>query len=170
MRDSIALSGDLAQAQTLANDLERRFPVDTSVKFNYVPVLRALWALQHHHSRRAIELLEINVPYELAIPGIDFFANVGGLYPVYVRGEAYRAAHRGVEAAAEFQKILDHRGLVVADPVGALASLQRGRALLLTGEQTKAKAAYQDVLKLWKEADPNLPILKQAQAEFARLQ
>ena len=94
----------------------------------------------------------------------------GALYPVYMRGEAYLAAHQAAEAAVEFQKILDHRGIVVSDPIGALARLQLGRALALSRDNTKAKAAYQDFLTLWKDADPDIPILKQAKAEYANLQ
>ena len=93
----------------------------------------------------------------------------GNLYPVYVRGEAYLTGRQGREAAVEFQKILDHRGIVVCDPIGALAHLQLGRAFTLSGDKTKAKAAYQDFLTLWKDADPSIPILKQAHAEYARL-
>jgi len=92
------------------------------------------------------------------------------LYPVYVRGEAYLAAHRGSETAAEFQKILDHRGVVINEPIGALAHLGLGRAYALQGDTTKARAAYQDFLTLWKDADPDIPILKQAKAEYAKLQ
>jgi hypothetical protein len=87
-----------------------------------------------------------------------------------VRGEAYLAAHRGAEAAAEFQKILDHRGIVVSDPVGALARLELGRAYALSGDKTRARHAYQDFLTLWKDADPEIPILKQAQAEYSKLE
>ena len=91
------------------------------------------------------------------------------LYPVYVRGEAYLAARRGAEAATEFQKILDHRGIVISDPIGALARLQLGRAFALGGDKTKARTAYQDFLTLWKDADPDIPILNQAKVEFAKL-
>jgi eukaryotic-like serine/threonine-protein kinase len=94
----------------------------------------------------------------------------GALYPVYMRGEAYMAARQGAEAAAEFQKILDHRGIVVSDPVSALARLQLGRALVLSGDKAKARAAYQDFLTLWKDADSDIPILKQAKAEYVALQ
>lgn len=92
------------------------------------------------------------------------------LYPVYVRGEAYLAAHQGNEAAVEFQKILDHRGIVINEPIGAVAHLQIGRAYAMQGDTTKAKAAYQAFLTLWKDADPDIPILKQAKAEYAKLQ
>jgi hypothetical protein len=92
------------------------------------------------------------------------------MFPVFVRGEAYLAAHKGSEAAAEFQKILDHRGLVLNQPIGALAHLGLGRAYVLQGDTAKARTAYQDFLTLWKDADPDIPILKQAKAEYAKLQ
>ncbi|MGI9075685.1 MAG: protein kinase domain-containing protein [Bryobacteraceae bacterium] len=166
---ALALAGDSAQAEALANDLERRFPEDTSVRFTYLPTLRAKFALNHRAPAQAIELLQTAVPYELAMPGIAFFGFFGGLYPVYVRGEAYLAAHQGAEAATEFQKILDHRGIVFSDPIGALAHLQLGRAFALSGNKTKAKTAYQDFLTLWKAADPDIPVLTQAKAEYATL-
>jgi len=167
---ALALAGDLYRAQALARDLEKRFPEDTSVQFNYLPALRALFALNDRKPQEAIELLQVASPYDFAVPAIDFNAFFGALYPAYVRGEAYLALREPAKAAAEFQKILDHRGLVVADPVGAMARLQLGRAFALSGDKTKAKAAYQDFLTLWKEADPEIPIFKQAKAEYARLQ
>ena len=103
------------------------------------------------------------------MPGTKFFAQFGGLYPAYVRGQAYLEAQQGREAAAEFQKVLDHRGIVLADPIGALAHLQLGRAYVISGDATKAKSAYRDFLTLWKDADPDVPILKKAKAEYARL-
>jgi tetratricopeptide (TPR) repeat protein len=118
----------------------------------------------------AVERLQKALPYDFALPGTAFFAKFGGLYPAYVRGEAYLRAGKGREAAAEFQKILDHRGVVSADPIGALAHLQLGRAYRLMGDDTKAKSAYQDFLARWKDADPDLPILQQAKAEYAGLQ
>jgi tetratricopeptide (TPR) repeat protein len=166
---ALALSGDFPRAQTLANDLERQFPEDTSVRFSYLPALRALLALNHlgaGEPSQAIELLQIAVPYELGAP----HGNFGALYPVYVRGEAYLAAHKGAEAAAEFQKILDHRGIVASDPIGALAHLQLGRAFALSGDKTKAKTSYQDFFTLWKDADSDIPILQQAEAEYAKLE
>jgi hypothetical protein len=108
---------------------------------------------------RAIELLPVAVPYELAIPGIANFGLFGCLYPAYVRGEVLLAAREGAEAAAEFQKILDHRGIVMSDPVGAAACSQLGRAFAMSRENTKAKTAYQDFLTLWKDANPDIPIL-----------
>jgi eukaryotic-like serine/threonine-protein kinase len=166
---ALALSGDSVQSQTLANDLEKRYPEDTSARFSYLPSLRALLALNHREPSKAIQLLEIAIPYDLAAPRSSFHGFFGALYPVYVRGLAYLAAHQGAQAAAEFQKILDHRGVVVSDPIGALAHWQLGRALALSGDRTKAQSAYQDFLTLWKDADPDIPILKQAKAEYARL-
>ena len=165
---ALALVGDSSEAQTLATDLEKRFPEDTSVQFSYLPALGALAALNHGESARAIELLQIAVPYELGAPR-SALGTVGALYPIYVRGEAYLAARQGAEAAVEFQKILDHPGIVFSDPIGALARLQLGRAYAMSGDKAKAKAAYQDFLTLWKDADPGIPILKQAKAEYAKL-
>lgn len=162
---ALALSGDSSQAQALADDLERRFPEDTPIRFSYLPALRARLALNHGNTAKAFELLQSAVPHELGSTRGMF----GALYPIYVRGEAFLAAHRGAEAAAEFQKILDHRGIVVSDPIGALAHWQLGRAFALSGDQAKAKSAYQDFLALWKDADPDIPILKQAKAEYAKL-
>ena len=110
-----------------------------------------------------MERLQIALPYELAVNGLNFsHFYLGGLHSAYVRGEALLAAHQYPEAAAEFQKILDHRGIVGADPIGALAHVQLGRAFALSGDTIKAKAAYQDFLTLWKDADPDIPILRQA--------
>jgi hypothetical protein len=94
----------------------------------------------------------------------------GALYPIYIRGEAYLALHQPTQAAAEFQKILDHRGIVVSDPIGALARLQLGRAFALSADRMKAKAAYENFLALWKDADSGIPVLRQAKAEYAKLQ
>jgi eukaryotic-like serine/threonine-protein kinase len=165
---ALALSGDSSRSQTLADDLEKRFGEDTSVRFSYMPALRALLALNHSQSSNAIELLQAAVRYELGTPRSSLHGFFGALYPVYVRGEAYLAAHQGAEAAAEFQKILDHRGIVISDPIGALAHLQLARAFALLGDKARAKTAYQDFLTLWKDADPDIPILQQAKAEFAK--
>ena len=166
---ALALSGDSSRAQALANDLERRFPEDTSVWFAYLPELRALLALERGDPSKSIDLLQVAIPYEFGTPRSSIHGFFGALYPMYVRGEAYLAAHEGAEAAAEFQKILDHRGIVVSDPIGALARLQLGRAFALSGDKTKARTAYQDFLTLWKDADPDIPILKEAKAEYAKL-
>ena len=166
----LALSGDSSRSEALAGDLEKGFPEDTFVKFTYAPVLRALAALGRGKPADSVEQLQIALPYELAVNGINFSHLLGGLYSAYVRGEALSATHRYAEAAAEFQKILDHRGIVGADPIGALAHVQLGRAFVLSGEKIKAKAAYQDFLTLWKDADPDIPILRQANAEYAKVQ
>lgn len=166
---ALALSGDISRSQALATDLDKRFPEDTFVRFTYLPVLRALASLRHRDSAGAVELLQVSTPYELGIPG-SWFGFFGNLYPVYVRGMAYLAAHKSQEAAEEFQKIVKDSALVWSDPVGALARLQRGRGLALVGEKVKAKGAYQDFLSLWKDADTNIPILKQARAEYTKLQ
>jgi tetratricopeptide (TPR) repeat protein len=162
---ALAISADAGRAQALADDLERRFPQDTVVRFSYLPVLRACIALSQGNAAKAIELLQSAAPYELGASRLLF----GALYPIYVRGEAHLAAQQGAEAAIEFQKILDHRGVVGSDPIGALAHLQLGRALVLAGDKAKAKAAYDDFFTLWREADPDVPILKRARAEYLTL-
>jgi eukaryotic-like serine/threonine-protein kinase len=165
---ALALSGDNAAAQNLADDLAKRFPEDTPVQFEYLPTLRALFALSRNAPLDAIEHLKTALPYDLAMPGTAFFAKFGGLYTVYVRGLAYLEAGWGREASAEFQKVLDHRGIVLADPIGSLAHLQLARALLLSGE-IRARSAYQEFLTLWKDADSDIPVLLQARTEFAKL-
>jgi len=167
---ALALSRDSSRSEALAGDLENRFPEDTFVKFTYVPVLRALAALGRGKPSESFERLQIALPYELAANGLNFnHFYLGGLHSAYVRGEALIAVHRYAEAAAEFQKILDHRGIVGADPIGALAHLQLGRVFVLSGDKSKAKAAYESFLGLWKDADRDVPILKSAKAEYARL-
>jgi tetratricopeptide (TPR) repeat protein len=167
---ALALSRDSSRSEALAGDLEKRFPEDTFVKFTYVPVLRALSALERGRPTDSVEQLQVALRYELAVNGLNFPQfYLGGLHSAYVRGEALVAAHRYVEAAAEFQKILDHRGIVGADPIGALAHWQLGRTFALAGDKAKAKIAYQDFLTLWKDADPDIPILKSAKAEYDRL-
>lgn len=166
---ALALSGELAESQRLAAELDKRFPEDTPVQFEYLPTLGALSALAQRAPLDAVERLKRAVPYDFAWPGTAFFGKFGGLYPVYVRGQAYLAAGKSREAAAEFQKVLDRRGIVLADPIGAVAHLQLGRALVLSGERDRARSAYQDFLTLWKDADPDIPVLKQASAEYAKL-
>jgi eukaryotic-like serine/threonine-protein kinase len=164
-----AYAGDNKRAQTLADNLNQRFPEATIVQFNYLPTLRAKMAVGRADAARALEILKAAAPYELGYSTYTAYP-WNGLYPVYVRGQAYLAAHQGNEAAAEFQKILDHRGIVVNGPIGALAHLQIGRAYAMQGDAAKAQAAYQDFISLWKDADPDIPILKQAKAEYAKLQ
>jgi DNA-binding winged helix-turn-helix (wHTH) protein len=165
---ALLLAGDSSRAQALADDLARRFPDDTTIRYNYLPVLRALLALHANSAAQALEILSAAAPYQFGVTSAGD-ASFGALYPVYVRGEAFLAQHKGGEAAAEFQKILDHSGIVVSDPVGALARLQLARSLVSAGDLPKAKAAYQDFLTLWKDADPEIPVLKAAQAEFAQV-
>jgi eukaryotic-like serine/threonine-protein kinase len=166
---ALAVAGDSTRSQKLASDLERDFSQDTSVVFNHLPALRARLALNHGDPARAIELLEQARVYEMGVPRSSIHGNFGALYPIYVRGEAYLAAHRGREAAVEFQKILAHRGIVCSDPIGVLAHLQLGRAYFLSGDKTSAKGAYKDFLTVLKDADADIPILKKAKAEYAKL-
>jgi eukaryotic-like serine/threonine-protein kinase len=167
---ALGLSGDSSRSEALASDLERRFPEDTFAKFTYVPLLRALAALGRGKPGDSVERLEIARQYELAVNGLNFsHFYLGGLHSAYVRGEAFIGAQRYPEAAAEFQKILDHRGIVGLDPVGALAHLQLARAYASSGDKAKAKAGYEAFLSLWKDADRDIPILKSAKAEYARL-
>ena len=165
---ALAFAGD-DRAQTLIDDLGQSFPEATIVQFNYLPTLRARIALNRGNTPEALERLRTATQYEL---GYSTYSPYGwtALYPVYVRGEAYLTAHQGGEAAAEFQKILDHRGIVLNEPIGALAHLGLARAYAMQGDTAKAKAAYQDFLTLWKDADPDIPVLKQAKAEYAKLQ
>jgi serine/threonine protein kinase/tetratricopeptide (TPR) repeat protein len=166
---TLAMTGDTSAAEKLADDLEKRFGEDTSVRFNYVPTVRALLALGRGRAADAIDALQIAVPYELGRPRTSLHGFYGALYPIYVRGLAYLKARQGPEAAAQFQKILDHPGIAVSEPIMPLAHLQLGRAMLLSGSEAQAKAAYQDFLTLWKDADLDIPILHEAKAEFARL-
>ena len=158
-----ALAGDGAHAQSLGDDLGKRFTQDTVVQSVWLPTVRAQIETGRKNPARSIELLQAAGPYELG--------NVGSLslYPVYVRGEAYLAARQESEAAVEFQKILDHRGIVLNEPISALAHLGLARAYALQGDTAEAKAAYQDFLTLWKDADPDIPVLAAAKAEYAKL-
>ena len=164
---ALALAGDTAGATRIADDLEKRFPEDTVIHYNSVPVIRAAIALQSRDAAKAIAALTVSTPHELGqtTQEADFV-----LYPVYVRGLAYLEAKQGVAAAGEFRKVVDHPGLVQNEPIGALAHLGLGRAYALTGDVIKAKAAYQQFLTLWRDADPDVPLLKQAKAEYAKLQ
>jgi eukaryotic-like serine/threonine-protein kinase len=163
-----AIAGDATKAQALTNDFAKRFADDTVVRFNYLPSIQAQIALIHRDTSKAIELLQPAGPYELGQMGSSGVSP--SLYPVWVRGEAYRIAGKGGDAAREYQKILDHRGAVINGPIGALARLGIARAYALEGDAAKARVAYQDFLALWKDADPDIPILKEAKAEYAKLQ
>jgi len=166
-----ALLHQSAQAHKIVVDLEKRYPEDTSVQFSYLPALRALEALNQGDPSKALEMTQVATPYDLAIPGTAFYDGsfFGALYPVYVRGLAYSRMGRHREAAAEFQKIIDHPGIVLNDPIGPMARLQLARALSASGDRAKSAAAYKDLLALWRDADPDIPVVEQAKAESARL-
>ena len=169
----LARAGDTANAEKLAGELDKAFPRDTIVQRSYLPTIRAAVALEHRDPNRAIELLKGASAIELGTGG-------GEWYLVYVRGEAYLMLHDGKAAAAEFQKFMDHSGLVGNYPMAALARLGLARAYALEAQsaqgaagdtaRAKSRAAYQDFFALWKDADPDIPILKQARAECAKLQ
>jgi tetratricopeptide (TPR) repeat protein len=167
---ALGFSGDSSRSEALAGDLEQRFPEDTFVTFTYVPVLRGLAELRRGKPEHGVERLQVALRYELAANGLNFGSYSGGLHSAYVRGEALMAARQYAEAAAEFQKVLNHPGIVGTDPIGVLAYLQLGRVFVLSGDRTKAKAAYETFLALWKDADADIPVLKRAKAEYARLQ
>jgi eukaryotic-like serine/threonine-protein kinase len=166
---ALALCGDLAQAEKLANNMQGQYPEDTSVRFSYLPVIRAVIAMQRGKPEQAIDALQASVPYEMGSPRSSQTAYFGSLYPVFFRGEALLAAHKGEEAANDFQKILSHRGIMVGDPVWALAHVGLARAYVLSGEDAKARAEYGEFFALWKNADPGNHILERAQAEAGNL-
>jgi ATP/maltotriose-dependent transcriptional regulator MalT len=165
---ALAYMGDDSKLSMLTDDFGKRFPEDTIVQFNYIPTLRAKVAVSKGNAAEAIETLRAASPYDLAQSNASTY-NWTVLYPVSVRGEAFLAAHRGSEAAAEFQKILNHRGVVVNEPIGALAHLGLAHAYTMQGNIAGAKTAYQDFFALWKNADPDIPLLKQAKTEYAKL-
>jgi eukaryotic-like serine/threonine-protein kinase len=166
---ALATTGDSATSEALAGDMERRFPNDTAVRFHYLPVVRALLALNRRDTERAYTLLELAVSLELGVQRSTVAGRFGAFYPIYVRGLAHLAAHRGLDAASEFRKIVAHPGVVVSDPVGLLARLQLARALSLASDRAGARTAYRDFLTLWKDADPDIPIRQSARAEYAGL-
>ena len=150
--------------------MERDFPDDTSVRFDYLPAIRASLALGHRDAAKAIEVLQVAAPFDISSPRSATFAYFGALYPVYLRGQAYLATHKGAEATSEFQKIVDHPGITIGDAFSVLAHLGLARAYAMQRDTAKARAAYQDFLTLWKDADADIPVLKQAKAEYAKLQ
>jgi ATP/maltotriose-dependent transcriptional regulator MalT len=163
---ALGLAGDSAGAERLAGDLGKHFPEDTIVQFNYLPTIHAAIALRNGEAGRAVEALAAASAYELGQTNTSFtFA----LYPVYLRGAAYLAAKQGAAAEAEFQKILDHSGVVGNQPIGALAHLGLARARALQGHSAEARTAYMDFFTLWKNADPDVPLLKESKAEYAKL-
>jgi tetratricopeptide (TPR) repeat protein len=175
---AFAMAGDTARAESLAQNLGKRFPLDTQMQSLWLPAIQAQLALERKNPISALNALQAASPIELG--QIQFVANISCLYNVYVRGEAYLAAGQGNAAAAEFQKILDHSGIVWNCWTGALAHLGVARANALQSRtsqgadadaaRVRALAAYKDFLTLWKDADPDIPILKQAKSEYAKLQ
>jgi tetratricopeptide (TPR) repeat protein len=161
---ALARIGDVSRAKAVADDVLKAYPQDTLLQFYSLPSIRAAAELSRGDAAKAEDFTERSRPYELGTP-----TDLRPLYPSYVRGEAYLAMHRGNDAAVEFQRILDHRGLNGNSPLGALAHLQIGRAYAMSGDPAKARTAYQDFLTLWKDADPDIPILKQAKAEYVKL-
>jgi tetratricopeptide (TPR) repeat protein len=165
---ALARVGDSDRAQKMADELQEQNPLNTKIVGYWLPSIRAAMEISHKNPAKAIEILRVAAPYELGNPDPQ---PMGGatMYPVYLQGHAYPLLHQGSAAAAEFQKILDHRGVVVNGPLGALARLGLARAYALQGDTVKARAAYQDFLTLWKDADPDIPILIAAKAEYAKL-
>ena len=162
---ALARAGETAEAERLAADLDKAFPLNTLIQSYWLPTIRAAVALERHDPDKAVELLKAASHIELAQP-INFMPL---MCPVYLRGEAFLMLRDGPRAAAEFQKFIDHRSLVVTFPWGALARLGLARAYVLQGNTVKARAAYRDFLEIWKDADPDLPVLKAAKAEFAKV-
>jgi len=166
---ALAVAGDSGQAQTIAKALETKFPEDTTVRFTYLPVLRAQIELNHRRPDRAVEVLKQAAPTEMGLSRSPINTLFGALYPVYFRGLAFCALGHDAAAAAEFGKIIEHSGLVITDPVGPLAHVQLGRAYRLMGDRLKAKAAYQEFFQLWKDADAEIPLLRTARSEYERM-
>jgi Tfp pilus assembly protein PilF len=164
---AFAFAGDAAQAQKLADDLAKRFPESTVVQFTYLPTIHAAIALDQNAPAKAIADLQATSPYELGQPAQTLLLS---MYPAYLRGLAYLAGHQGTQAAAEFQKILDHPGVVQNEIIAPLAHLGLARARALSGDKPGARKAYQDFLALWQHADKGIPVLQQAKSEYAKLQ
>jgi hypothetical protein len=162
---ALARVGETARAKSMIASLEKSYPSDTILKVYSLPIVKAAIELNANNPSRAVSFLETAAPYELGAPPL---LQVGTMYPVYLRGQARLLARDGA-ATTEFQKVLDHNGVTLNYPLGALAHLGLARAYALQGDTAKARAKYQDFLTLWKDADPDIPILRQAKAEHARL-
>jgi serine/threonine protein kinase/tetratricopeptide (TPR) repeat protein len=163
----LARIGEAVRAKTIVGQLEKSYPSQTVLKVYWLPTIKAAIELNANNAAQSLVYLEAAAPYELGAPP-PF--QIGTLYPAYIRGQAQLMAHNGAAAAVEFQKLMDHRGIVLDFVAGSLAHLQLGRAYAMAGDTAKAKSAYQDFLTLWKDADPDIPILKEAKAEYAKLQ
>ena len=161
---ALARADDNPLAQKLSDDLGKIYPASTYVNFYWLPTIRSAIEISRKNTAKAIGVLKLAAPYELGAPPF-----LGNMYPVYVRGEAYLLAHNGSAAAGEFLKMIDHPGIMLNFPTGALAHLELGRAYAMTGDTAKARSAYQDFFVLWKDADPDIPILIAAKSEYAKL-
>jgi tetratricopeptide (TPR) repeat protein len=150
----------------MADDLNREFPLDTFVQNYWLPSIRAAVALQRNNPEEAVHLLRATFPYDLAM----FYNTLPTLQPMYLRGEAYLKWGHAAQAREEFQKVLDHPWIGINFVTSALAHLQLGRAQVMMGDKAAARKSYNDFLTLWKDADPDIPIYKQAKAEYAKLQ
>ncbi len=162
----LGLTGDSAKATKIADDLASRYPESTTMKFHYLPMVRCAVALEKGNTAKALEAADVGAPNDLGKP--EWMSYIT-LFLSYLRGQAYLTAHQAVLAAAAFQKIIDHPGLVGNEPIGAFAHLGLGRAYAMAGDSSKARTAYQDFLTLWKDADPDIPILIAAKSEYAKL-
>jgi serine/threonine protein kinase/Flp pilus assembly protein TadD len=165
---ALARIGDVGRAERVAHDLAERFPFNTTINRYWLPAINASIEIKRQNPTKALEDLQTTEQYELGTP-LPQFEVGGSLYPVYIRGQVYLLLHQGKEAAAEFQKFLDHRGIAVNCPLGALARLQLGRAYAIQGDRVRSRAAYQDFFRLWKDADSNIPVLIAAKSEYAKL-
>lgn len=162
---AFARAGDPAGAQKIAGELSKNYPLDTLVNEYWLPVIRAAIEISRNNPTKAVDIAAVAVPYELASP--QTWPGIGGpFYPAYLRGQAFLLLRRGADAAKEYQKLLDHRGFMLACPLAALARVGLARAYVLQGDDAKARGAYQEFFTLWKDADPGIPILKQAKAEY----
>jgi hypothetical protein len=163
---TLARAADTPRAKALAEELEKDYPTNTLIKLYWLPAINAAIELDKNNSSQALVDLEPAAPYELGLAGTD----INYLYPAYLRGQAYLLNHDGNATAAEFQKLLDHPGIASNFVTQALTHLQVGRAYAMSGVTAKARVAYQDFFNIWKDADQDIPILKEAKAEYARLQ
>jgi hypothetical protein len=163
----LARAGDTAQAQKIADELQKQNPLYTKIIGYWLPTIRAAIELNRHNPAKAIAILEDAAPYELGVPGPQ--PELGAMfYPVYLRGQAFLALHQGAAAAAEFQKYSNHKSIAMNSVLAGLAPLGLARAYELQGDKTNARAAYENFLNNWQAADPDIPILKQAKAEYSK--
>jgi Flp pilus assembly protein TadD len=163
--DTLARAGDASRSQQLIEQLAREYPTDTLLNSVWLPIARATNQIRADQAQQAVDTLEAAAPYEFGSP-----PNGAVYWPMYIRGEAYLRLHNGAKAATEYQKILTRRGIAPSSPLCTLAQLGVARAYALQGDASKAKTAYQDFFAAWKDADPDIPILKEAKGEYVKLQ